>query len=846
VFATLTSTDMRKIILYFLSIICSGFVHAQHFEWAKKMGGTINDDSRSVTVDAMGNVFTVGNFFQTGDFDPGAGVFNLTAAGAGNHDVFVSKLDASGNFLWAKQLGGTLDDLVWCIKTDAWGNAYIIGVFNGTADFDPGPGSYSLTPVGGYDIFICKLDASGDFVWAKIIGGTDYENYGAIAVDLSGNVYITGDFRLTADFDPGPGVFNMTTTGFVGSFVCKLDASGNFIWARPITGSYSVTGRSIKVDDSGFIYTTGQFQGTADFDPGAGTFNLSSSGSDEVYISKLDASGNFIWARRMGGTAADAGFSITVNTLGDIYTTGYFQGTADLDPGTGVYNLTTAGVHDIFISKLDATGSFIWAKQLGGASYDIGNSLDLDASGDVYTTGEFRGTVDFNPGAEVYNLTSTGQIDAFILKLDASGNFKWVKQIGGGNNSMGKSISVQTSGNVYTTGNFEYTTDFDPGPGVYNLTPTSLYSADVFVLKLACSTKASISSNSCDSYTSPSGKYIWTISGTYSDTIPNIAGCDSIITINLTINHSSSGTDVVTACDSYTWIDGITYTSSNNTATYTLTNITGCDSLVTLNLTLNHSSSGTDVVTACDSYTWIDGNTYTSSNNTATYTLTNITGCDSLVTLNLTLNHSSSGTDVVTACDSYTWIDGITYTSSNHVATHMLTNSTGCDSLVTLNLTIYSSPENNITQNGTTLTAMATGVSYQWLDCSNNFAPIAGETGQSFTATDNGNYAVEISQNGCSVISDCFIVTLVGVSENSFNHEIVLYPNPTDGKMKIDLGEEYSEIALTIRTIGGRVLQTTHYTNRGVIDIDLNVPPGVYFVILISDQKKAVFKVVKK
>jgi len=209
--------------------------------------------------------------------------------------------------------------------------------------------------------------------------------------------------------------------------------------------------------------------------------------------------------------------------------------------------------------------------------------------------------------------------------------------------------------------------------------------------------------------------YEWIDGVTYTEsnntatyTLTNAAGCDSVVTLNLTIGNSSTETDVQTACDSYEWIDGVTYTESNNTATYTLTNAAGCDSVVTLNLTIGNSSTGTDVQTACDSYEWIDGLTYTESNNTATYTLANAAGCDSVVTLNLTIGNSSTGTDVQTACDSYEWIDGVTYTESNNTATFTLVNAAGCDSVVTLDLTIG---------NSTTGTDVQTACdSYEWID----------------------------------------------------------------------------------------------------------------------------------
>ncbi|HEX8516667.1 MAG TPA: PKD domain-containing protein [Bacteroidia bacterium] len=196
----------------------------------------------------------------------------------------------------------------------------------------------------------------------------------------------------------------------------------------------------------------------------------------------------------------------------------------------------------------------------------------------------------------------------------------------------------------------------------------------------------------CDSLTWINGVTYYSSNNTptYILTGGNAAGCDSTLTLNLTINNSSAGTAVITACDSYTWIDGINYTSGNNTATFDLTNAAGCDSTVTLNLTINNSSTGTDVQTACATYTWIDGNTYTSGNSTAIFVIPNAAGCDSTVTLNLTINNTT-GTDVLTACDSLTWIDGITYTSGNSTATYTLLNAAGCDSLVTLNLTINNS-----------------------------------------------------------------------------------------------------------------------------------------------------------
>ena len=203
----------------------------------------------------------------------------------------------------------------------------------------------------------------------------------------------------------------------------------------------------------------------------------------------------------------------------------------------------------------------------------------------------------------------------------------------------------------------------------------------------------------CDSFTWIDGNTYTSSNNTATFTIlgGSASGCDSIVTLNLTINNSTNGIDEITACNSYTWIDGNTYTASNNSATYNITGgaSNGCDSLVTLNLTINNAINSTDIQSACEPFTWIDGNTYTSSNNTATFTILggSASGCDSIVTLNLTIFNNSSSTDTQIACDSYTWIDGETYTSSNNTATHTIPNAEGCDSVITLNLILYESFE---------------------------------------------------------------------------------------------------------------------------------------------------------
>ncbi|HYV93475.1 MAG TPA: SBBP repeat-containing protein [Chitinophagales bacterium] len=480
----------------FFSVYEKANAQAPDWLWAKAMGGIDYDYGYSTALDpaGSGDVYTTGRFAGTVDFDPGAGVFNLTSPGG--YDIFISKLDASGNFIWAKAMGGTGECSGNSIAIDPAGNGdvYITGYFYGAVDFNPdSSGNFNLTSAGQYDIFISKLDSSGNFVWAKRIGGTSYDHPNSIALDPagSGDVYTTGSFAGTVDFDPdSSGTFNLTSSGSYDIFISKLNDSGNFIWAKAMGGTGEGFGHFIVLDPAGSedVYTTGSFQGTVDFDPdSSGSFNLTSAGQDDIFISKLDSSGNFVWAKAMGATSYDAGQSIAVDVSGNVYTTGSFAGTVDFDPdSSGNFNLTSAGAFDIFISKFDTSGNLVWAKAMGGTDTEKGWSIAIDpaGSGDVYTTGYFSGTADFDPDSSGnFNLTFAGHDDIFISKLDSSGNFVWAKAIGGTSYDYAQSIVLDALGNVYMTGYFSSASISFGSTTLTNANNSGNY-ADIFVAKL--------------------------------------------------------------------------------------------------------------------------------------------------------------------------------------------------------------------------------------------------------------------------------------------------------------------------------------------------------------------------
>jgi hypothetical protein len=332
----------------------------------------------------------------------------------------------------------------------------------------------------------------------------------------------------------------------------------------------------------------------------------------------------------------------------------------------------------------------------------------------------------------------------------------------------------------------------------------------------------------CDTYTWIDGIEYIEDNDVATFTLTNEFGCDSVVTLDLTILSSSSGTDVQTACDSLLWTDGIMYYTDNFSATDTFVNAVGCDSVVTLNLTINHSNTGTDAQIACDSFVWIDGITYYEDNDEATFTLTNDVGCDSVVTLNLFVNYSSAGIDEKTACQSYEWIDGIEYFEDNTTATFNLINSVGCDSVVTLNLDIIDI-NLEVSNDDPVLTAIETDALYQWLDCLNAYSEILGANEESYVPENDGEYAVEISKLGCIDTSDCYTIETASLLKSQEKNLIILYPNPNNGLFNINLGQVQATL-IQISSANGAIIYSNSTNLTGIHQIALNISAGLYFV----------------
>ncbi|MFM7741123.1 MAG: SBBP repeat-containing protein [Planctomycetota bacterium] len=450
---------------------------AGDFVWANHYSGGSTEVGQAVVADSAGNVYTVGNFSGTVDFESGPGVWNVTATGA--QDGYLTKVNANGVLVWVQTFSGTGSFAANAMEIDQSGSIFISGSFNGTIDFDPGIGTRRFTTTNGWEGFVTKMDFQGNSTWARQIGGSGT----ALALGHNGDVFVSGFFSGTRDFDPGAAVVNLSALGEDG-YILKLNGSGNYVWAREFnaanTSSRGIV-NDIAVDPSGNVYTTGQFQGQFDFDPGSGTMNRATpTVESDAFVNKLDSAGNFVWVRTLSGASSQAGMEIEFDSSGRPLIAGNFSGTTDFDPTLFRYELT-ARLSDIFVWKLDGDGNLYWANQIGGANQEFVTDLMLDGRGGIYLYGSFSGTTDFNPSTAVSNLTSAGGADGFIGKWDAGGNYLWARQLGGTDSDEVSSIALDNRFNILSTGNFRGTADMNPRSGLYELTSRGV---DAFSVKL--------------------------------------------------------------------------------------------------------------------------------------------------------------------------------------------------------------------------------------------------------------------------------------------------------------------------------------------------------------------------
>ena len=382
--------------------------------WFKTIGGRETDKGASILIDSFNHIYVAGDFKSADvDFD-GTGSNNISSHG--EEDIFLLKLDRDGNVLKLDRFGEEGKDAIISMTLDSANNILLTGLFGKTVDFNPNTSvENNLTCAGTFDAFILKLNSAGEYIWAKAFNGTNWVKGLFIVTDLDNNIYITGYFKDTADFDPSSNTYNLTAVGDRDFYIAKLNSIGDFLWAGRIGSSAEDRALSMVIDSSNDLYLSGFFSGECDFDIGVGEEILNTNGLSDAFVLKIKSNGEFAWVKQIGGARKDKATEIKFDTFGDILISGYFQESVDFDSDIGEAIHVSNGRSDAFILKLDKDGAYIWSKTFGGVGNDEAYALSLDAMNHIYMSGIFSDSVDF--GDSTIEINSSGESDIFLLKI---------------------------------------------------------------------------------------------------------------------------------------------------------------------------------------------------------------------------------------------------------------------------------------------------------------------------------------------------------------------------------------------------------------------------------------------
>ncbi|SMC84171.1 SBBP repeat-containing protein [Moheibacter sediminis] len=370
-------------------------------------------------------------------------------------------------FEWGKTFGGESDDVVRNMIADDAGNSFTTGYFSHTAHFGEGSNQVSVSSNGLSDIFLSKINPQGEVVWVKSFGGLDNDYANGISLDNDGNIYLTGAFQQTVNFNPGGNGGLLVSNGFHDMFILKLDPEGNFIWVKSIGSPDYEESISISADISGNVYLTGYYFSAIDFDPSDGEFIMNSSGNGDAFILKLNPNGEFQWAKKIGGEGSAYGKSVKTLENGNILALGEFSGNCDLNPNAEELIINSAG-KDIYLVQLDESGNFLDAYHSSSSlPEEPGNAettrLDIDSDGNIYVIGSIFGKVNFDPenNQELFTISPESFFyNGFVLKLSSEGIPQWVKKVGGSSMVFIYDVAVFED-KTYFTGYFNADAIFD-------------------------------------------------------------------------------------------------------------------------------------------------------------------------------------------------------------------------------------------------------------------------------------------------------------------------------------------------------------------------------------------------
>ncbi|MFN0203839.1 MAG: T9SS type A sorting domain-containing protein [Bacteroidia bacterium] len=552
-----------QLISVFLLLLAALHTNAQNinYDWTVASGSATIDDGKGITTDDAKNVYAVGTFTGSVDFDPSATDSILIATGTGSG--YLAKYDENGNFLWVFQISSSVVATCNSVCSDLSNNIYIIGEINGiSGDFDPDSAVVTISSVGQRDVYVAKYTSSGQFVWLQQFGGTLNEYARKIKAGNNGEIVMSGNFEGTVDFDPGIGTNNITSAGSSDVFIARLRTNGVLDWVKIIGNANANQGPSIGIDGKGGVYSVGGFTGTLDTDPDpvASNFLTATGNSTDGLIIKLDSNGIFQWSHNLSSNSVAVVNDVQPDGDNNIYLTGWFSGFVDFDASAGLDTMTNISGIDVFFWKMDYNGNHIWVKRTGNNIQDFydGRSVKIDKNGNPFVLGIFEGTADFDPGVGTSNESALGDFDIFVWGLNANGAFSFSKGVGGTGKEVSSDLHIDNADNLYFTGFFTAQVDFNPWAGTNLIAPASA-SPDFHINKWSnCVPNTSMTTqNICDTFFILNGQ-TYTSSGTYTQNLTNIGGCDSTITLQLTL----------TSIDTAVSVSGNVITALQNGASY--------------------------------------------------------------------------------------------------------------------------------------------------------------------------------------------------------------------------------------------------------------------------------------